>query len=89
MTKKAQLVLDKIRKTHDTTELSSDLFSELCRAVVFYLKGGLSVATAARLVIEEVFEAQTCTTCKGSGEVDAPGITKDCCPLCDGAGVKN
>lgn len=55
MTTQAQSVLDEIRKTHDTTILSAVQFEELCRAALFYLRGGKSVRTTAMLVIEEVF----------------------------------
>ena len=50
-----QAVLEEIRKTHDTTELDSGIFSELCRAVIFYLQGGYDVQTVARLVAEEIW----------------------------------
>ncbi len=51
----AETVLAIIRRTHDTTSISSDRFAELCRAAMFYLKGGFSPEVVAGLVIEEVF----------------------------------
>ena len=50
-------VLEIIRKTHDTTKLSADLFGELCRATMFYLKGTWTNEQVAKLVIEEIWIA--------------------------------
>lgn len=50
-----QQVLEVIREQHDTTALSADAFEELCRATIFYLRGGFSVQQTARLVAEELF----------------------------------
>lgn len=55
MSQDALQVLEIIRRTHDTTKLESWLFSELCRATCFYLKGGFRTEQVAKLVIEEIW----------------------------------
>jgi hypothetical protein len=52
-----RLVLDEIRKTHDTAKLTADQFEELAKATVFYLKGGHGIEATAKLAIEEVWPA--------------------------------
>ncbi len=46
-------LLNEIRKLVDTTKVSSDVFSELCRAGLFYAQGGFSLNQAAKLAVEE------------------------------------
>lgn len=48
-------VLNIIRQTHSTTDIDSELFAEVCRATVFYLRGGVAAEMVAKLVIEECF----------------------------------
>lgn len=52
-TDKAQLTLDEIRKTHDTTAMNAETFASMAQAVAFYIKGGHSAKEAAQLVIDE------------------------------------
>ena len=55
MSNDALKVLEIIRRTHDTTNMDTDMFSELCRATCFYLKGGIAPEKVAELVIEEMW----------------------------------
>lgn len=53
---KANQVLEELRSLHsDLHQMSTDLFSELCRATHFYLRGGFSVTETVKLVNEEIF----------------------------------
>ena len=45
-------VLREVRKTHDTTAMSADLFEAFCKAVLFYLTA-FSVEETAELVVAE------------------------------------
>ena len=48
-------VLEIIRRTHVTTDLTTAVFQELCRATLFYLNGGFTPEQVAKLVIEEIW----------------------------------
>ena len=51
----SQEILEEIRTTHDTTELTSDEFEELARAIRFYGKKH-PIEKAAKLAAEEIFQ---------------------------------
>lgn len=54
----SQAALRHIRRSRDTTILSASEFSELARAILFYLEGGHSPERAGDLAAEEIFPAQ-------------------------------
>ena len=47
-------LLAEVRKTHDTTKLTTDEFTELATALLFYAKS-FPPADAARMAIEDVY----------------------------------